>query len=154
MKREGHFYLLIGLVVAALVFFQFNPVMAPSGKLVSEVKKIDEFKQLLVNVKCNIYFVEGENQGIVYEGPQRLVKNIKINVDKECITISKAKSGLTGILIGWIDTSLSKPLNVYIVVRDIKSIEMADSPKMILSENLKNNRIIFPFNSDYDEVDL
>ncbi len=144
MKREGHLYLLIGLIAGVLVFFQFNPFITGNENLVSKVKKVDEFKQLLVNVKCNIYFIEGEDQGIVYEGPASMVKNIRITVDQGCITIDRASSNLKGLFFGWMNRKFVNPVNIYIVVHDIHSLETGNTTKMIVMDDLKNNKLIFP----------
>lgn len=144
MKREGQLYLLIGLIVAALVFFQFNPLAKRSEKFVTEVKKVGEFNHLSVNVNCNIFFVEGEEQGIVYEGPASMVKKIRIDIQKGCISINQTGFALNDFLFGWIYPKAGEQLNVYVVIRDINSLETGD-----LSENILpcssggENRILY-----------
>jgi hypothetical protein len=144
MKREGQLYLLIGLIAAALVFFQFNPLVRRSEKFVTEVKKVGEFNHLSVNVKCNIFFVEGEEQGIVYEGPASMVKKIRIDIQKGCISINKTGFALNDFLFGWIHPERNDQLNVYVVIRDINSLDATE-----LSENILpcspggENRILY-----------
>lgn len=133
MKREGHIYLVLGMIVAALVFLQYNPFYKPGEKIVTEVKKIDEFNHLMVNVNCNIFFVEGEQQGIVYEGPASVVKNIRIDVQKDYISINKKDITLYNVLFGWIHARTGNRLNVYVVIRDMNSLEIGDISGKILS---------------------
>jgi hypothetical protein len=135
MKREGHIYLVIGLIVATLVFLQYNPFFKHSEKFVTEVKQVGEFKHLMVNVNCNIFFVEGEQQGIVYEGPANLVKNIQIDIQKDCISINRKGFTLNNLLFGWMHVKPGKQLNVYVVIRDMNSLEVDDLDGKVLSSN-------------------
>lgn len=149
MKREGHLYLLIGLIVTILVSFQFNPFKEGTGQPVSKVKKIDNFRQLMVNVKCNIYFIKGEEQGIVYEGPARLVNNINIDINKEVVTINKTNTNFRDFLFGWLYPSAGKRLNIYIVVHDLNALETGGKAKISIPPNSRNMQVVYSVDKGY-----
>lgn len=98
MKREGQYYLLIGLLVCALAFLQFNPFKKERLAVVSDVKKITEIDQLIIKMKCNVFFIEGDEQSIVYEAPARLIEKIRIDNNKGFVTIGMEKKGIVARL--------------------------------------------------------
>ena len=67
MKREGLIYILVGMVVSALMFLQDNPFSAPDKNFVTEVKQFPGFNRIQLDIRCNIFLLEGEKHGIVYE---------------------------------------------------------------------------------------
>jgi len=126
MKREGHIYILVSLFVAVLLFSQYNPFRTSPEKIVSEVKQVSGFSRLILDVNCNIFFVEGENPGIVYEGPGKVIKNIRIDVKEGCVTIRNKNKNIANIFDGWLNPGKTELLNIYVVVKDISAIEIDD----------------------------
>jgi hypothetical protein len=152
MKREGHLYLLIGLVVSALVFMQFNPFTRNRNKIISEVKEISGISRLLLDVQCNIFFVEGDHPGIIYEGPESLVRSIKMDVNKGIVTIKNSQGGLISILSNWINPQNSKLLNIYVVVKDISSIEIGDLLEKAGSSDISADRMNVYINKNEEVI--
>ncbi len=124
MKREGQLYIAIGLLAVALVFIQFNPFIQIKQPSLTQVKKIGEFRQLSVNLNCNVFLVQGDAQSIVYEGPSRIIKKIRIDIDHDRVTIHREKESWKGFLFGWLDKQQGKEVNIYVVVKDIHGIEL------------------------------
>jgi hypothetical protein len=141
VKREGHIYLLIGLIIAGLLFFQYNPFNASAEKPVSEVRPLSGFSRMLLDVNCNIFFVEGDNPGIVYEGPEKLVRNLNIDVKEGCLIISNKHKNLSNIFKGWLYPGQTELLNIYVVVKDINTIDIRDLIKNAGSSEILDNRM-------------
>ncbi|HLF33546.1 MAG TPA: DUF2807 domain-containing protein [Cyclobacteriaceae bacterium] len=126
MKREGHIYLLIGLMATALIFHQYNPFKYRREKLYTEVRQIEKFNKLFLDIQCNIFIVEGERPGIVYEGSKRLLRNIEIEVKEGCVFIRNNKEAVWNALSGIFTLGSPQLLNIYVVVRDIDSVDIEE----------------------------
>ena len=148
MKREGVLYLLIGVVISSLILFQYFPLNKSRNRLVSEVTPVDQFSRILLGVKCNIFFVEGDQQSIVYEGPSALVKNIKVEVKNGTVEIRKTSAGPLSLIADWLIPGAPQLLNIYVVVKDIRAVKIDSLLENAGSANLSSGRMNFLVDSD------
>lgn len=152
MKREGQYYLLIGLLVCALAFLQFNPFKKERLAVVSDVKKITEIDQLIIKMKCNVFFIEGDEQSIVYEAPARLIEKIRIDNNKGFVTIGMEKKGIVARLWEYFHPVSDNRINIYVIVRNIKAIQVGDLLKKASSCNTGQDFKNMLFNNPEDGV--
>jgi hypothetical protein len=148
MKREGVLYLLIGVVISSLILFQYFPLSKQRSRLVSEVRQVEQFNRIRLGVKCNIFFVEGDQQSIVYEGPSRLVKDIRVEVRNGTVEISKTGPGPLHMLADWLMPGGPQLLNIYVVVKDIRAVKIDSLLENAGSANLSSGRMNFLVDSD------
>jgi hypothetical protein len=124
MKREIYIYSILGVFTCLLIFYQFNFKLNETGNISSKIKSITNIDQLLINVNCNIFIVEGEDQNILLEGPDRKIRQIQAVSMDDCISISREKETFPASILGIFNLE-KNDINIYITINDFDNIRIS-----------------------------
>lgn len=117
MKKELHLYLLVCSLILIASIFQSNVFKERKKKETSNVNTLDSFRQLLVEIDCNIFVIEGENQNILIEGSSELLNAIETVNNSGCITIHRKHKSFLKSVLALLSRKHNK-INIYITVNN------------------------------------
>jgi hypothetical protein len=117
MKWEFHLYTGFGLLIILLLVIQAS-FFQGEEPLYSQVKTIDQFNQLQVDMECNIFLIEGDKQNILVEGPGEKIRDIETIYNEGCITIRENSKRLLSRIMELMIYK-SHQINIYITVNDL-----------------------------------
>ena len=119
--------------ILMLVVLSSGCVGSGSGNVVKEARDVSGFNQISVDGNINLILKQGDVESVEVEAEDNIISNIKTQV-----TGNKLEIKQEGTSMIW----PSKPINVYVTVKDINSIEISGS------SNVKSSAI------DTDNLDL
>ncbi|MGC9516673.1 MAG: head GIN domain-containing protein [Methanomicrobiales archaeon] len=119
---------IIGIIM--IVTLASGCIGTGSGNVVKEDRKLSGFNQITLNGDINLILKQGDNESVVVEAEDNIVSEIKTEVSNNKLTISH--NAPTAILP-------TKPINVYVTVKDINSIDVSGSGKVEGSNINANN---------------
>ena len=108
MKKEFIYYAVLSFVIFSLVIVEFGK----SDEKINASKIIDvaSFEKLDVDLHCNIYVSIGDQQKVVFEGPEKFLNLIEAKLENGILKISsKQKSVFAGLV-----DSQKEPVNLYV----------------------------------------
>ena len=112
MKRELIYYSILTLVIAALLFFETD-FFAFNKQSSTRVIEMEAFEKLNIDLECNIYVSLGEEQKVVFEGPELLVSRLETKMKNGVLTITERSPGFFARLFH-IQPQERNELNVYV----------------------------------------
>ena len=123
MKAELKLYCCLGFLILLILLFRINIPDGNSGSNTSLADEISTFDELLVEMNCEVFFVKGEKNRIVYEGPEKIIDNIETIHNEGSILIKKKSNK---ILSGMIDflKNRKNSLTIYISVTCLDNLEV------------------------------
>lgn len=122
MKWEFQLYSGFGLLIVILLVLQtyFPGVREP---YFSEVNTIDQFNQLLVDMECNVFLIEGEKQNILVEGPSEKIRSIETIYHEGCITIRENSKKMLSRMMDLFNKN-PEHVNIYITVNNLRDFHI------------------------------
>jgi hypothetical protein len=122
MKWEFQLYTGFGLLIVVLLVLQ---TYFPGDKEppLSEVNTIDQFNQLLVDMECNVFLIEGEKQNILVEGPSEKIRNIETIYYEGCITIRENSKKILSRVMNLFNKN-PEHINIYITVNNLEDFHI------------------------------
>lgn len=126
MKRELYVYAMLGLLTTFLVFIQFWFPNALENSKESIFKPFDNLGQLLIEVESTVYLVEGEQNNIMVEGPENILKKITTHIEGGCISIKNSTNSLFSGLLGKLLTE-GNHVNIYITLPDLSDFVVGEN---------------------------
>ena len=84
-----------------------------------------DINQLLIDVNCNIFLMEGDGEYILVEGPDRKIQQIQAIDCDGCIRITENKGTFLAGLIG-IFKAQENDINIYITINDLEDIKFSN----------------------------
>ena len=135
MKKEIIYYTLLTLIITVLLFFETN-LFNDNTALVSRVIEIEEFEKLDIDVDCNIYVSLGDEQKVVFEGPEHYLKKVETRMENGVLKISCKKPGFFAELFGT-DEKGSESVSVYIKLTSASQLIQPEKGNLISNEALQ-----------------
>jgi hypothetical protein len=124
MKREIYIYSILGVFTCFLIFYQFSHFQNDREENTSKIHANSDLSQLCIDVDCNVFLVEGDEQHILMEGPVNKLKHIQAIKNEDCIRITKNTSAfLAGIFN--LFNSKKNDINIYITLKDLDDIKLS-----------------------------
>ncbi|MDI6643773.1 MAG: head GIN domain-containing protein [Methanobacteriaceae archaeon] len=113
---------LMGIVgILMMVVLSSGCVGSGSGNVVKEVRNVSGFNQISVDGNINVILKQGNAESVEVEAEDNIISNIKTQVTGNKLNIQQEGTSMI-----W----PSKPINVYVTVKDINSIEVSGSSKV------------------------
>jgi len=154
MKKELIYYSILTLTIALLLFFETN-LFNDNTKYVSKIIEVESFEKLDIDLDCNIYVSLGEEQKVVFEGPDNFFKKVETHMENGVLKISCRKPGFFAELLNLKDEK-SESVNVYVKLTSANQLIMPKKGTLISSETLlffdgKSNDL-FSFTSNFKNI--
>lgn len=118
MKREIYIYSILGLLTCFLIYYQLNFKTDEGEQVASNIKKINGINQLIIDVNCNVFLVEGEGGRILIEGPVKKIDKIKTFTQDGCVKITEYKKTFLAGIFSFLYVE-ENDINIYITVKDL-----------------------------------
>jgi len=112
MKKELFYYSILVLFIAGLLFSEtisFNSKKENASKVID----ITSFEKLDIDLACTFYVSIGDQQKVVFEGPEKYLDLLETQMENGVLKISSKKTGFLAQLFGN-ETNKETSLNVYI----------------------------------------
>ena len=87
MKKELFSYSILSIVIALLLFFEIG-LWNEEEQNATRVVKVEAFEKLDIDLECDIYVSLGEEQKIVFEGPEQYVSRVQTTLENGVLKIS------------------------------------------------------------------
>lgn len=124
MNMKWELKLYAGLSFLIMVLLLLQTIFSGRGKeFYSEVNPINSFSQLMLDIECNVFLMEGEKQHILLEGPGNRIKNIETVKNEGCIVVREKEKRLISRIRGLIGSENEK-INIYITVDKLDNIKL------------------------------
>jgi hypothetical protein len=117
MKWEFQLYSGFGLLIILLLIFQVYLFQSDEPPY-SRVKTVDQFNQLLVEMECNVFLIEGDKQNILVEGPSEKIRKIETTYHEGRITIRESSNKLLSRVMSFFVKNPEK-VNIYITLNNL-----------------------------------
>lgn len=149
MKWEFQLYTGFGFLIIILLGIQTYLLRVEEPPF-SEINRIDSFNQLLVNIECNVFLLEGDNENILVEGPSDKIRNIETIYNEGSITIEENSQKILSRVMNLFSNNQEK-INIYITVHDLDDFhidannqqpEVKYSAENIIGLTLKNGNTL------------
>jgi len=140
MKWEIQSYAGLSFLIIILLIYQSNLIRIENNEPISEVRNIDSFKQLLVDLECNIYLLEGETQNILVEGPSNKLKNIETIYNEGCFTIKENGGKLLSKFFSIINKNKNQ-INIYITINNLNNFLINPSDEQSIFRYIADDMI-------------
>ncbi len=124
MKREIYIYSILGIITCFLIFYQFNFQIDEEESIASNIKKIKGINQLSIDIKCNVFFVEGEGEHILVEGPARKLLRIETNTHDGSVNITEHKKTLLAGIFSFLNIE-ENDINIYVTIKDLDNFNFS-----------------------------
>ena len=115
MKKMG--LGILGLII--LVVMASGCIGTGSGKVVNQTRDVSGFSQISTNGDINLFVKQGTNESLVIEAENNVIPNIKTTVSNGRLTIDQG--------LGQTTVMPTKPVNVYVTVKDLSSVDSSGS---------------------------
>lgn len=125
MKRDIYLFSFLAIIILFLIIFQSERAKITSGVVASKISSMENVEQLLINLDCNIYIVEGEEQNILFEGPPKKISQVHTISRSGSIEIHKKGETLLAGVLEIFDLKKAD-LNVYITIYDLDQIRISN----------------------------
>ncbi len=115
--------------------------MQGSGKIINQTRDVSGFNQIDLNGAGELIITQGNKESVTVEADDNIISNIKTNVNNNKLTIS-------------FDNNMpmpTKPVKIYVTVKDLNSINISGSGK-INSSNLNVNSLTININGAGDST--
>ena len=124
MKREIYIYSILGIITCFLIFYQFNFQLDEEESIASSIKEIKGIKQLSIDINCNVFFVEGEGEHILMEGPAKKLLRIETSIHDGFVNITEHKRTFLAGIFSFLNIEENN-INIYITVNDLDSFNFS-----------------------------
>ena len=118
MKREIYIYSILGIITCFLIFYQLNLQTDDGESIASNIKKIKGINQLSIDINCNVFFVEGEGEHILVEGPAKKIDRIETSIHDGYVYITEHKKTFLAGIFSFLNFEENN-INIYITVNDL-----------------------------------
>ncbi len=118
MKREIYIYSILGIITCFLIFYQFNLQIDEGESIASNIKKIQGINQLSIDINCNVFFVEGEGEYILVEGPAKKLGKIETLIQEGSVIVTEHKKTFLAGIFSFLNFEENN-INIYITVKDL-----------------------------------
>ena len=124
MKREIYIYSILGIITCFLIFYQVNFQVDEAESIASNIKKIKGINQLSIDINCNVFFVEGDGDHILVEGPAKKLKKIQTLIHKESVIVTEHKKTFLAGIFSFLNFEENN-INIYITVKDLDNFDFS-----------------------------
>ena len=124
MKREIYIYSILGIITCFLIFYQFNFQLDEEESIASNIKKIKGINQLSIDINCNVFFVEGEGDHILVEGPAKKLLRIETSIHDGSVNITEHKKTFLAGIFSFFNIEENN-INIYITVKDLDNFNLS-----------------------------
>jgi carbon monoxide dehydrogenase subunit G len=121
---------IIGILI--MVVMASGCVGTGSGNVVKENRDLSGFKEISLNGDINLILKQGDVESVEVEAEDNIISDIKTQVTGNKLMISH--EGASSMI------RPTKPINVYVTVKDINSIEISGSGK-VEGSNINTNNL-------------
>lgn len=132
MKKEILFYFILILVISSLLFFETN-LFKSSTQNYSKIIEVESFEKLDIDLACNIYVSIGDEQKIVFEGPEKYLNLVETTLENGVLKISARDAGIFSALFGT-NNNNDESLNLYIKLTDTNQLLTPKKGNLISGE--------------------
>lgn len=132
MKKEILYYSVLLIVISSLLFFETD-LFNGNKQNYSKVIDIESFEKLDIDLACNIYVSIGEEQKVVFEGPEKYVNLIEAKLENGILKISAKEVGIISKLFGT-NNQQEESLNLYIKLTDVNQLLTPKKGNLISNE--------------------
>lgn len=132
MKKEILFYFILILVISSLLFFETN-LFKSSAENYSKIIEVESFEKLDIDLACNIYVSIGDEQKIVFEGPEKYLNLVETTLENGVLKISARDAGIFSALFGT-NNNNDESLNLYIKLTDTNQLLTPKKGNLISGE--------------------
>ena len=124
MKREIYIYSILGILTCFLIYIQLNFRTDEEQEIASSIRKINDIKQLIIDLNCNVYLMQGEGEHLLLEGPQKKISRIIASNQNGCVKISQHKKTFMAGVFNFLDFEENN-INIYITVKDLSHFDFS-----------------------------
>ncbi|MCC5930251.1 MAG: DUF2807 domain-containing protein [Cyclobacteriaceae bacterium] len=129
MRRELSLYFLLMLMITTLSYNQFVSRNQQTTQTLSINLQNNQLLEIAISGK--VFITEGDGQSVVLEGPEKLIKSIKVMKGKEKLSISYASiNPLTGLRL----PGESDKLHIYINIQNLDLLSFKAEAEIISSD--------------------
>lgn len=132
MKKEILYYSILLIVISSLLFFETD-LFDGRPQTYSKIIDVEYFDKLDIDLACNIYVSIGEEQKIVFEGPERYINLIETSLENGVLKISAKEVGLLRSLFR-ANGPNAESLNLYINLTDTNQLLTPKRGNLISNE--------------------
>ena len=132
MKKEILYYSILLIIISTLLFFQTDLFDGNTQKY-SKVINIESFDKLDIDLACNIYVSIGEEQKVVFEGPEKYVSLVETKLENGILKISAREAGIFSKLFRTKNHE-AESLNLYIKLTDANQLLTPKKGNLISNE--------------------
>ena len=137
MKKETRIYLIFSLAITGLLFLEFQ--YPGFGHSSTEVQAIPDIKSVKVNLPCNIFIQQNDEQKLVIENNQSFGP-INTKIENGVLKISNSFLGTILSLINNNNPD-SGNINVYISLKDVKNLQVCKFCQEYIDGSINENRL-------------
>jgi len=124
MKREIFIYSVLGVFTCLLIFYQYKNNLNKTGEISSKIESLKNIHQLCINIKCNVFLVEGEGQNILVEAPGKELQKIQALTNNGCFSITRGKDPFLAVIFNIFNLE-ENDVNIYITIQDLDDIKLS-----------------------------
>lgn len=132
MKKEILYYSILTIIIASLLFFETN-IFSGNTENTSKIIDVESFDKLDIDLACNIYVSIGDEQRVVFEGPESYLKQVETSFENGILKISCKKTGVFASLFG-LKESDSESINVYVKLTNANQLIAPKKGNLISNE--------------------
>ena len=132
MKKELFYYSILVLFIVGLLL---SETISFKGRKENTSKVIDitSFEKLDIDLACTFYVSIGDQQKVVFEGPEKYLDLLETQMENGVLKISSRKTGFLAQLFGN-ETNKETSLNVYIKLTSADQLIVPRKGNLITNE--------------------
>jgi hypothetical protein len=93
MRKEFISYSILSIFIALLLFFETG-ILKDKQQDATKLVRVEPFEKLEIDLECDIYVSLGEEQKIVFEGPNRYLNKVRTTMQSGVLKISCEPPGM------------------------------------------------------------
>ena len=137
MKKETRIYLIFSLAITGLLFLEFQyPGFDHSS---TEVQAIPDIKSVKVNLPCNIFIQQNDEQKLIIENKQSF-NQISTKIENGVLKINNSLFGTLLHLLN-IKNKDTSNINIYISLKNIQNLQVCKFCRDYIDGSINQDRL-------------
>ena len=135
MRKEFISYSILSIFIALLLFFETG-ILKDKEQDATKVVQVQSFEKLDIELECDIFVSLGEEQKIVFEGPERFLNKVKTRMQNGALKISCEPLGVFARIF---EKATPRPgsVKIYIKLTDAGQLIRPKKGNLISNEALQ-----------------
>ena len=139
MNKEFKIYGIFSVIIIGLLFIEFNSPRLSHANI-NAISQLPAIEKIVVNIPCNIYIQQSDENKIVIEQNGNYLSQIKASIEAEALTIDgNLISSLLLTTKSFLSTS--SKINIYISLKDIKNMKLCDYCELTISGSINGEQL-------------